>query len=102
MEGDLVARYHSPIARLKLWRNWDGPFTVKHIFSEHTLILLNDSGKLFKSSVARVKAYRTSAKNNRSVRAEPPVPLVVTKQLSRGDRRNEPDCRATRRLNAWC
>ena len=36
VEGDLVARYHSPIARLKLGRNWAGPFTVKQVLSEHT------------------------------------------------------------------
>ena len=53
--------------------------------------------------MARVKAYRTrvvSAKNSRSVRTERPVPLALTKQLSRGDRRNESDCGAARRLTA--
>ena len=28
------------------------------------------------------------------------MPQVINKQLSRGDRRNEPDCGAARRLNA--
>ena len=32
---------------------------VKNVLSEHTVVLLNPSGKLFKSSVARLKKFHT-------------------------------------------
>ena len=59
MVGDKVLRYHSPLARLKLGTNWDGPYVVRNVISDHTIVLCNDSGKLFKSSVARLKLFRS-------------------------------------------
>ena len=37
--GDLVVRYHAPLARVKLAKNWDGPFMIIELVSETTIIL---------------------------------------------------------------
>ena len=55
--GDKVLRYHSPIARFKLGTNWDGPYVIRDVISDHTVVLCSDTGKLFKSSVARLKLF---------------------------------------------
>ena len=55
--GDKVLRYHSPMARFKLGTNWDGPYVIRDVISDHTVVLCSDSGKLFKSSVARLKLF---------------------------------------------
>ena len=37
--GDLVVRYHVLLARVKLAKNWDGPFMIMELVSETTVTM---------------------------------------------------------------
>ena len=39
--GDMVVRYHAPLARLKLGISWDGPFVITEVISESTVVIRN-------------------------------------------------------------
>ena len=49
--GDLIVRYHAPLATVKLAKNWDGPFTITELVSETTVIMKGKDGKYLKSNV---------------------------------------------------
>ena len=56
--GDEVIRIHQPLVNLKLAKNWDGPFTVIRVISDTTVIIRSLIGRLYKSHVARLRAWR--------------------------------------------
>ena len=55
--GDLVVWYHAPLARVKLAKNWDGPFPINELVFETRVIMKGKDGKYRKSNVRRLKPY---------------------------------------------
>ncbi|NOZ55185.1 MAG: DDE-type integrase/transposase/recombinase [Calditrichaeota bacterium] len=55
--GESVVRYHTPLARVKLARNWDGPFVITEVVSDTTVIMKGQDGKFRKSNVRRLKHF---------------------------------------------
>jgi len=55
--GEVVVRYHTPLARIKLARNWDGPFVITEVVSNTTVIMRGKDGKFKKSNVRRLKHF---------------------------------------------
>ena len=57
-------RYHAPLDRVKLAKNWDGPFTITKLVSETTVIMKGKDGKCRKSNVRRLKHYTEQMSRN--------------------------------------
>ena len=56
--------YHAPLARVKLAKNWDGPFTISELVSETIIIMTGNDGKYHKSSIRHLKPYTEQMSRN--------------------------------------
>ena len=56
--GDKVVCLHEPLSNVKLASNWDGPFVVTRVVSDCTVVIRSEIGRMYKSNVSRLRAWR--------------------------------------------
>ena len=58
-EGDEVLRYYLPSANIKIAPDWDGPYIIDRLVSDHTAILRDENGQEMTCHVDKLKPFES-------------------------------------------